>query len=113
MQLLKKKIKTENVKVNKDYIRCVDLKKMTTTKKILWLCWLVFLALILLKLFNFDVETPLTIVGGVLTSIVTGFYMWKSKCENREKIALSMVDELAEKYGIENVISLIAEILKE
>ena len=46
-------------------------------------------------------------------AVAVGFYYWKAKCENRSKAAMKLVEALAEKYGIENVISLAEIILKE
>ena len=86
---------------------------MTTTKKILWFSWIIFAALIVLKVLGYDTGEALGIVGGLVVSIVTGFYMWKSKCENREKIACASVKELADKYGIEHAIALAEVILKD
>lgn len=86
---------------------------MTTSKKVLWICWITFIGLIVLKCKGFDVTDAIVIVGGALASVVTGFYMWKSKCENKEKIAYGAVEKFADKYGIENIVSLISEILKE
>ena len=45
-------------------------------------------------------------------SVAVGAYYWKAKNENRSKYAMKLVDKLAEKYGIENVISLAEVILK-
>jgi len=86
---------------------------MTTSKQILWFSWIIFFLLIILKVMGYDVTNEATIVGGIVTSVTTGFYMWKSKCENREKIAFSVIEKTADKYGIEPTISLISEIVKE
>ena len=88
-------------------------QKLTTTKKILWLSWGLFIILIVLTAIGIETGIAMEIVGGLATTVTTAFYLWKSKCENREKIALAMVDELAEKYGIENVISLLDAILRD
>lgn len=85
---------------------------MTTSKKLLFGSWLFFSALILLKVLGFDVDVPLEVVGGLATGIVSGFYMWKSKAENKVKITIGMLGDLAEKYGIENVIELIKEVIE-
>lgn len=86
---------------------------MTTTKKILWTSWIIFIALIILKVLGYDVGEALGIVGGLVVSFVTGFYMWKSKCENREKIACTSVEKLADKYGMENAIAIAEVILRD
>ena len=46
-------------------------------------------------------------------AVATGFYYWKAKNENRSKYAMKLVEKLAKKYGIENVISLAEIILKD
>lgn len=87
--------------------------KFTTTKKILWLSWIMFVTLIVVNACGIDTGLAMEVVGGIVTAVTTGFYLWKSKCENKEKIALGMVDELAEKYGIEAVIQLLDAILED
>lgn len=42
-----------------------------------------------------------------------GFYYWKAKNENRSKHAMKLVKDLAQEYGIENVIELSNTILKD
>ncbi len=42
-----------------------------------------------------------------------GFYYWKAKNENRSKYAMALVRDLAQEYGIENVISLANTVLKD
>ena len=46
-------------------------------------------------------------------AVATGFYYWKAKNENRSKYAMRLVKELANEYGIENVVSLAEMILKD
>lgn len=87
--------------------------KFTTTKKILWVSWILFAALIVATACGIETGIAMEIVGGIVTAITTSFYMWKSRAENKEKIALGMVDELAEKYGIESVIQLLGTILED
>lgn len=60
--------------------------------------------------------TPLTILAGLWDGqlgLVIGFYLWKSKNENRSKHAMSLVRELADKHGIEAVTQLAEIILKD
>lgn len=45
--------------------------------------------------------------------IAVGFYYWKAKNENRSKYAMKLVRDLAEKYEIENVVTLTEIILKD
>lgn len=49
--------------------------------------------------------------GQLATAI--GFYYWKAKNENRSRYAMTLVKDLAEQYGIENVVSLAEVILKD
>lgn len=46
-------------------------------------------------------------------AVAIGFYYWKAKNENRSKYAMKLVKELAEKYGMENVVNLAQIILKD
>lgn len=46
-------------------------------------------------------------------AVATGFYYWKAKNENRSKYAMRLVKELANEYGIENVINLAQTVLKD
>ena len=46
-------------------------------------------------------------------AVATGFYYWKAKNENRSKYAMKLVKDLAEKYGMENVVSLAQTVLKD
>lgn len=46
-------------------------------------------------------------------AVATGFYYWKAKNENRSKHAMILVKDLAEAYGIENVVNLAQTILKD
>lgn len=100
-------IKQEQIKVQK------QKQKLTTTKKVLWLSWGLFIVLIIMTACGIETGIAMEIVGGLAATVTTSFYLWKSRCENREKIALGMVDELAEKYGIENVIQLLDAILRD
>lgn len=43
----------------------------------------------------------------------TGFYYWKARCENRQKYAMKMVAEVAEKYGIEAAIQMAQAVLTD
>ena len=60
--------------------------------------------------------TDVTIVAGLWDAqlgAVISAYMWKSKNENRSKYAMQLVKDLAETYGIENVIHLAEVVLKD
>ena len=43
----------------------------------------------------------------------SAFYLWKSKVENKCKYSQQFLDQMAEKYGIENVIPLLQSILED
>ncbi len=46
-------------------------------------------------------------------AVVIGAYLWKAKNENRSKHAMQLVRDLAEQYGIENVVALAQVVLKD
>ncbi len=83
------------------------------SKKLVWTSWGVFVALLCALLYGlFFTEkdmTPLVTVlcfdGGV-TGTSTAFYFWKARTENKLKLTKAMVEDWAEKYGIESVVSL-------
>lgn len=60
--------------------------------------------------------TPVATIAGLAwaeTGACTGFYYWKAKNENRIKLTLGMVKELADKYGIDAVAQLAGITLKD
>ena len=91
----------------------------TTTKIILFIDFIVAIALtafVVYGVFEGVDTTPITIVSGLWDAqlgLVIGVYFWKSKNENRSKHAMKLVRDLAEKYGIENVVNLAQVILKD
>lgn len=89
---------------------------METSKKALWLSWIVAIILtviVIIGLENADNITTLACLAWGEVTAVHGFYMWKSKNENRSKHAMNLVRELADKYGIENVTGIIDSVLKD
>lgn len=62
-----------------------------------------------------DMSQVATVAGlwDAQLAVAVGFYYWKAKNENRSKYAMKLVRELAETYGIENVVSLADTILKD
>jgi hypothetical protein len=92
---------------------------METSKKVLWLSWIVAIVLTIVAIFgdkygvNTDNATTLACLAWGEVTAVHGFYMWKSKNENRSKHAMNLVRELADKYGIENVTGIIESVLKD
>ncbi len=97
--------------------KCKDL---CCSKKIVWTSWGIFIALLCALLYGifFTAKdmTPLVTVlcfdGGV-TGTATAFYFWKSRTENKQKLTKAMVEDWAEKYGIESVVSLAGIIFGE
>lgn len=63
--------------------------------------------------------SDLTVLGDVCTALWTAagaysaFYLWKSKVENKCKYSQQFLDQMAEKYGIENIIPLLQSILED
>ena len=43
----------------------------------------------------------------------SAFYLWKSKVENKCKYSQQFLDQMAEKYGIENIIQILQSILED
>lgn len=43
----------------------------------------------------------------------SAFYLWKSKVENKCKYSQQFLDQMAEKYGIENIVPLLQSILED
>lgn len=92
---------------------------MTTSKKILLadfiVAFLLLLAVIIGGVFSWDTSSMAAICVGWDAQLATavGFYYWKAKNENRSKYAMALVEKLAEKHGIENVINLANVILKD
>lgn len=91
----------------------------TTSKIILFLDLIVAVSLtgvVVYGAFNGLSMTDVTVVAGLWDAqlgAVIGAYMWKSKNENRSKYAMRLVKDLAETYGIENVIHLAEVVLKD
>lgn len=100
----------------------VKPKMLCCSKKIVVVSYIVtgLLTLTLvLGVFLAPAETnlsPLEVVTGLAwgeTAVASGFYYWKARAENRIKLTKGMVDEWAEKYGIEAVTSLASIVLSE
>ena len=47
------------------------------------------------------------------TAACNAFYFWKAKNENRIKLTEKMVHDLADKYGIDAVVSLVSTIIRD
>jgi hypothetical protein len=95
-------------------------KKLCCSKKMVVVSWCVTISLTVLTVIGaFFTErdtSPLLTVAGLSwgeTATATGFYYWKSRAENRLKLTKSMVEEWAEKYGIDSVVSLVGIIFRD
>ena len=92
---------------------------MEFSKKLVISAWLAvvisWVAVLVGTLVGLDVEglTELAVKVLEAATVISGFYAWKAKNENRLKITKSMVNEWAEKYGIDAVVPLAEIVLKE
>ena len=89
------------------------------SKKLLIVSWVVAIILTtvvivgsFLSIDMTNVTTLASLAWGESTAI-HGFYLWKSRAENRSKYAMKLVRDFAETYGIDAVTSLAATILQE
>lgn len=89
-------------------------ERLCCSKKVLVTSWITTILLTLTCLLAFFLTakdtTPLATVAGLswgVTAAVTAVYSWKAKAENKIKLTNVMVKELADKYGIEAVVSLL------
>ena len=99
-----------------------NVPKLCCSKKIVLASYVVTLLLTLvlvLGVFFAPAETnltPLEVVTGLAwgeTAVASGFYYWKARAENRIKLTKLMIEEWADKYGIDAVISLAGLIISE
>ena len=49
--------------------------KFTTTKKILWLSWIMLIGLIVLNVLGYEVSSSIEVIGGIATSVTTSLYL--------------------------------------
>ena len=94
--------------------------KLCCSKKILVVSWsstALLTAISLLAFFLTDKDvTPLGTLAGLswgVTAAVTAVYSWKAKAENKIKLTNIMVKDLADKYGIDAVVSLLGVTLSD
>ena len=95
-------------------------KKMSTSKIGLYLTILVSVMLsvvfILLKIYTDKDLSDLANICEASFGVVgaySAFYLWKSKTENRFKYGQMWYDQMAEKYGVENIGSALDKILRD
>ena len=94
--------------------KAAEQQKLCCSKKVLVTSWATTILLTLTCLVAFFLTekdtTPLATIAGLswgVTAAVTAVYSWKAKAENKIKLTNIMVKELADKYGIEAVVSLL------
>ena len=95
-------------------------KKLCCSKKVLATCWattILLTVICVLAFFLTDKDvTPLATIAGFawgVTAADTAVYSWKAKAENKIKLTNTMVGELADKYGIDAVVSLLGITLSD
>ena len=95
-------------------------EKLCCSKKVLVTSWTVTILLTIISLLAFFLTdkdiTPLGTLTGLswgVTAAVTAVYSWKAKAENKIKLTNTMVKELADKYGIDAVVSLLGITLSD
>ena len=95
-------------------------KKMETSKKLAYLSDASAIILSVAVAYgclytNKDMNSLAIVTGAawVECGAANAFYFWKAKNENRTKYALRLIEKLAEKHGMENVLRLTEIILKD
>lgn len=95
-------------------------KKTPTMKKwgvLSWMATIVITAFVVIGVFFTDNDmTNLATVCGFAwadTAIYTAAYAYKEKAENKKKIAVSFIEQMADKYGVENVVDLARAVIEE
>ena len=91
-----------------------EQQRLCCSKKVLVTSWVTTILLTMTGLFAFFLTekdtTPLVSCASLswgVTAAVTEVYSWKAKAEIKIKLTNIMVKELADKYGIEAVVSLL------
>lgn len=62
---------------------------------------------------NGDIMMQMCALSWADTGVFTAAYAFKERAENKKKIAVGMVKDLASNYGIENIAPLIQAIIQE
>ncbi len=95
-------------------------KKVSASKKGLIVIFAsAILTTIAIVVLTIQGTSDLSILGEVCVALWTAagaysaFYLWKSKVENKCKYSQQFLDQMAEKYGIENIIPLLQSILED
>lgn len=76
---------------------------------------LLVIAVVILALRGGDITILSGLAGASILAngTVSGFYLWKSKVENRAKYAEKFALEFAEKYGFESALQITETVLRE
>lgn len=76
---------------------------------------LLVIAVVILALRGGDIAILSGLTGASILAngTVSGFYLWKSKVENRAKYAEKFALEFAEKYGFESALQITETVLRE
>ena len=98
----------------------MTLSRLCYSKKIILVSYATTFALTLLTVIgaffsNRDI-TPLLTVASLSwgeSATATAFYFWKARAENRIKLTKAMVEDWADKYGIDAVATLASIVLSE
>ena len=97
-----------------------ETTKLCCSKKVLVTSWVTTILLTVISLLAFFLTdkdiTPLGTLTGLswgVTAAVTAVYSWKAKAENKIKLTNTMVKDLADKYGIDAVVSLLGITLSD
>ena len=95
-------------------------KKVSASKKCLIVIFAsAILTTIAIVVLTIQGTSDLSTLGEVCVALWTAagaysaFYLWKSKVENKCKYSQQFLDQMAEKYGIENIIPLLQSILED
>lgn len=96
------------------------MSKLCCSKKILIASYIATLLLTLLTVvgafFSDRDITPLLTLASLSwgeSATATAFYFWKARTENRIKLTKAMVEDWADKYGIDAVATLASIVLSE
>lgn len=109
--LAKKAVKEEKPKAEK--------QPLHTSKRVLYIdlviAVIVTAAVIIGELTGHDMTSSAVVAGlwDAQLAAYGGWYLWKSKNENRSKHAMALIRELADKYGIESVARIAEIVLKD
>lgn len=93
--------------------------KSTTSKLILVVDFLIAILLAIVVTIGAFQQKDMSQVAAIAVgwdgqlAVAIGFYYWKAKNENRSKYAMRLVKQMANEYGIENVIQLAQTVLKD